>query len=373
LLFAASQDGNGAWVAATVTNNTFTFNIASGRGGVVYVHSVAANNYSTVYFYGTQAELNHGNTPCPPAPITKSVNGTVANLGATQLAYAGVGGALTSVTPALLSFTLQNVPDGVTDAIASRVSLAINGANFIQTADRAIIRRGINPAAGSTLPVFDFNAAEAVTPVARNLTINNMGTDQLIASVSFLTSRNAAAPLYSELQAVAAVTRQIPTLTVQAGDLHAVSLTASAGAAPALTTRSMLAYFSASADKTFTFGPVIGAVTVSNAATAPSVRLRAQYTVQPEYNKGITVNYNQSSAGVTRGIIIGMTEAYLAGSTTFDHSMADLTGLTGWQAIWSLVQAATQWALIGVGSNGTIGAVDGAIQTLATRHGTITP
>jgi hypothetical protein len=248
--------------------------------------------------------------------------------------------------------------------------VTLGAGNVTQTANRVILRRGLDPAANSTLPVLDFGAAEAVTPVTRDLTVDNLGADALRVALNFQTAGGATAILHSE-SAATAVTRQVPTLNPQAGDLHLLSATASTD--PSGPTRSLLAYYSASADKAFTLGPPLGAVTVSTAATSPSARLRALYTRQPEYDN-ITVNYFQTSGATFRFVIIGLTEAYLAGTTTFDHTMADLSALSGWQMVWGLVQGTTvQWSLIGFSYGGTPTVLDGLITTMATRPGSITP
>lgn len=375
-VFAAYQDGNGPWTPVPVVNNAVTFPIASARGGLVYVTNPGPNVYHTTYFYGTSADLGmSGQVPCPAVPATKSVNGSVANVGQNEVAYVGLAGATVAVNPPTTNFTLQNVAEGVTDLIATRVTLVIAVPNVTQTASRAIIRRGLNPPANSTLPVLDFGAAEAITPVTRNLTLNNLGADAATVNLSYLTAGGGAAALASEVFGVASANRQIPTLpNAQPGDLHGLSITAAAGPPPYATFRGLLAYFTASADKTFTFGPPAGAVTVTAAATAPYARLRVQYTIQSDYDEGITVNYTQPSPGATRSVTIGATGAYIAASPNFDHTEPDLSAVAGWQITFGLTAGtATQWALTGIGAIGTPGVLDGAVTILAARNGSITP
>ncbi|MGH7552374.1 MAG: hypothetical protein ACREMQ_05045, partial [Longimicrobiales bacterium] len=159
--------------------------------------------------------------------------------------------------------------------------------------------------------------------------------------------------------------------------LHMLSASAFAGGGqPPTTIRNVGAFFTASADRTLTLGPDLGAVTVTTAATAPNARLRTQYTVQPEYNKGIAINYNQSSGGSNRTIVISFTGAYIGGSAALDHTQPDFAALTGWNVIWGLVQGAVvQWSLTGVNFTTTNQGefLDGAITTIATRMGTTTP
>ena len=372
VLFAAYQDGNGPWTALNITNSTVSFNIASGRGGIAYVTSPNAGQYQTVYLHGTQADLNNGAVNCPAPPTTKTVNATVANVGATEYAYVGLGTALQTTTGAQPNLAIQGVRNGVTDLVATRVTSTFTGAAGTQVANKAIIRRGIDPAANSTLPVLDFNAAEAFNPVMRNLTVNNLGADQLIVTQSFTTAAGGISALYSQAPGDNLVTRQIPTIpNTQAGDLHLISLLA--GTLPFSSSRALAGYFTASADRTFTLGPQLSAVTVTTAATSPNARLRAQYTLQSEYDDGVTINYSQGTGATHRFVIISFTGGYLGSATTLDHTQGDLTGLTGWNNTWGLSSGlTTQWVLVGVSGTGIVGS-DGSLAMTATRIGTITP
>jgi hypothetical protein len=165
----------------------------------------------------------------------------------------------------------------------------------------------------------------------------------------------------------------VPTIPdTESGDLHLVSLFA--GEAPFAMSRSVVAYFTESADKTFTLGPALGDVTVTAAATSPNALLRAQYTLQPEYDDAITINYQQGNAATLRFVIISFTGGYLGSASTLDHTQADLTGLSGWDDTWGLATGTmTTWALVGMDYGGILGQLDGAITTMATRNGTITP
>jgi hypothetical protein len=374
-IFAAYQDGNGPWTPVAVVNNTVTFPIASARAGLLYVFNPAPNVYVTNYYYAATTEMGTSlQVPCPVLPATKIVNGSVANVGANETAYVGLATAGVPVNPPNLTFSLQNVAEGVTDLVATRVAVVVALPNVTQTANRAIIRRGLNPPANSNLPVLDFGAAESFAPVTRNLTLNNLGADASTVQLSYLAAGGGAAALYSELFGVASANRQIPTLpNAQAGDLHGLSIIAATGLPPYATSRGLLAYFTASADKTFTLGAPVGAVTVTAAATAPYARLRVQYALQSDYDDGITVNYNQASAAGARAVIIGATGSYLAASPNFDHTEPDLSGLAGWNVVWGLVSGTlTQWTLVGVGAVFP-GLLDGGISLQGTRSGSITP
>jgi hypothetical protein len=366
VLFAAGQDGTGNWQALTVTNGTVNFNVASGRGGIAYV-TQSGTAYNTTYVYGTATELNQaaGTTCTTTVPGTKALSGSVANVGLTEIANIAVGSATTSVAGAAgTTFNLTNVTDGTTDALGFRLAQTISGAGFVITSNRGIIRRGVNYT--GTIPVFDFAAGESFATTARTLTVNNLGADPIIfLSASFLTARSVTTAMHVETNTGGGATRQIPTVpTPQAGELHSVAVAAGTSTAG----RFAQTYFQGSADRAVTLGPAPGAVTVTQAATTPSLRLRAQYTIQAEYNRGVGLTYSQA----TRVVSVSMTQGYLNNSTTFDHTLPELTGLTGFPAAAALVAGSTvNWGVSGFNFTGTGLPADGTTLTFFTRNGTI--
>ena len=370
-VFAAYQDGTGNWTAATITNGAWSFNLNSGRGGVAWVIA-NANSFTTNVQYGTQAELNNGAFTCTTAaPGTKTVTGSVANVGQTEIATVTLGTALAFVIPiASSNFTLTNVSEGTIDLLAVRGSQT--GASIV--ANKFIARRGLTPATGSTLPVLDFNAAEAQNLVSRNVTINGLaGGETTVIQEAFMTSRGSSATLFTESGSSAA-TRPVPAVgTTQAGDLHFLQVIAGSGTLPFTQYRGILAYMQNSNAQTFTLGPQVGTVTVTAAATSPSVRLRAQYTIQPEYSRGANILYTQTSGTTTRSVYVTASAGYL-NSTNFDVTMPELNGLTGWQAIWQLLTGtAVQWTFSAANFTGTGQILDGLTLTVGVRSGQITP
>jgi hypothetical protein len=373
MLFAAFQDGNGPWTAATITGgNTITFNMGA-RGAVAYVFGTAGGGFSTIVMYGTQAELNSGAGACVQPPAGKTVNGSVANVPVDQLASIALGTSFASVIPAVATnFTLMQVPDVTTDLIAARFNWDL--AAVKQTANKIIVRRSQDPDNNATLPVLDFNA-EGVVPVTRNLTVQNLGADMLGLSVTFgsnnLTQASTALAILSDPLGSAVSVRPYPAHpTPGATDIHAFSMfTVPVGGS----TRALVAYYKDGIDRTVTLGPALGAVTVTAAATAPSARLRVQYTTQTDYNRGWATNFSQTGGATNRFYNLNVTPGYQGASTTFDYTMPDLSGLAGWNATWGLVAGQqVNWALTGTGGDLTA-FLDGSIARTASRSGTITP
>ena len=94
--------------------------------------------------------------------------------------------ATASTTNSNTVFTLNNVANGALDLVAARSGFNQN--TLTQEIDRIIIRRGLNQANGSVIPVIDFGAVEAFAPASANVTVSNAGADQLIVQSLFNTA-----------------------------------------------------------------------------------------------------------------------------------------------------------------------------------------
>jgi len=383
-VFFAFQDGTGAWTAVTGVNNVFTFNIASARGGVAYV-TTSGNNSTLTVQYGSAQELNQqGTNLCGTTPSGKTINGTVANVGQQETATITLGNASTVVNASTgNNFALQNVRDGALDLVAGRAMQSFGGGGVSIVMNRGIIRRGLNQAAGSTIPVLDFNAAEAFTPVTRNVTINNLNGEFTTVSNTYLTAGGTTGSLYTEATANTNVTRPyygVPQANQQNGDLHFFAVTALGGGVTPTTARTLMSVFRNPVDFTLTLGSVIGNIAATVSATTPYVMLRAQYTIQNEYNSYWFLAFGQSAAGTTRTVNMAVTGAYQGSATTLDVTIPNLSGLAGWNNAWGLVvgQAVSwtfgAWGWTGTSSGGTsTPAVEGGTSRNALRFGTITP
>jgi len=423
-LWLAIQDGtNGTWTRVTPTGTKFQFNITQAKAGVAYVLGTTspsigsasssfaarmsaklqqelllrnrptrasasrslADAFTLSIFYGSQAELNsQGTGSCSPGVTGKTVNGSVANLGLTQLAFVSLGAATSTVIGASGStFQLKDVAPGALDLISSRISIDLATSAF--NVDKLIIRRGLNQADGSTItPALDFNAAEAFAPVTPTLTIGNLNGEAGSALSFYFTSglggASAAAPLFvTGTPGPGPFTYAgVPAAKQASGDLHLVLATASPNTTNPTQSRSSGIFFKDATNRTVTLGSALNQPTVSAAATAPYVRFRATGGVQAEYNKSISVEFTQSAAAASRTVIFSATEGYLAGLATYDFTIPDFTAVAGWDSNWGpKAGAATRWDVTGTGYTG-IGVasptpVEGATFLSANRNGSITP
>ncbi len=371
--FLAYQDNNGPWIRATAgANNRYTFNIASGRGGVAYVFDNTFSSDLDVEF-GTVAELNAlGSDECDGSTTTgRTFTGTVVGAGPTDFVSIVAGNATANVITATSpNFTIEDVKNGPFDLLASRFSLFGGASKFF-------IRRNLNPANNSVLPTIDFNGADAFDPVERALTVNN-ALGQSLSSIGLyvLQGGSAGALYYADLQPSLSTNRTwlgVPNNRRAAGDFHVLGAIATSATNDQVT-RSVFRVFREATDQSLTLPAVLGTVSVSSlGASGSNARLRTSYTAQADYNSLWSVGYIQSSINVT----IQGSSGYF-GSSAIVLEVPDLTGLSGWNTAWGLRSGInTLWQFTASGfsvSGGGIPSVtDGALTRSATTNGDITP
>jgi hypothetical protein len=355
-IWAAAQNGTGAWTRIALVNNTFTFTIGT-SGGFALVQRAGAGLHTSV-FYGSSDEFSSiaGGSLCGglnTSTGTKRLTGTTANAGDTAAsATISIGGASTS-HPTIQgpAYTLDSVSAGLRDLIAARVRPNANGVPAVQ---KLILRRNINYSA--SIPVLDFGSAESFNPAAQGIVPVNFGADQLYATGSFVTAANGpTAPYLNRPVGAAAATNGgfgyagVPDSLLQPGDLHALTLTATPANGSSFRV-AMLLQHSIMADTTdsVTFGPTLNQPTVTSLATSPYLRLHAQLTSQSGYSGAARAGYSQpaNSVGVT------VTAAYAGGTPpNWTIDIPDLTG-AGYDPAWALKSGTSvDWQVIAVGGS----------------------
>jgi hypothetical protein len=424
--FAVQDGANGAWTRVNPTGTKFQFNVTQPKAGVAYVvnssagsvasasrtlagklsnelqqqlllrnrptrgnayaASAAVESFSLNISYGSQAELNSaGTSRCLPG-AGKTVNGTVAGLSTTatsqQTAVVSLATSGVSATAANPSFSLKNVPDGNLDLIASRTTVAFSGTDFSITLDKLIIRRGINAANNSTLPVLDFGSSEAFDPVQANLTIANLGAEVAYATTSYSTGSagNTSATLsaFSTPSSGPFKYRAVPASKQAAGDLHGVFGLALPSATSSDQLRIAGLYFKDPIDRTVTLGPALTVPAVVTVATTPYARLRATGPIQSQYNQAFSLSFSQSNTTLSRSVVISASQAYLSGLTTYDFQVPDFTAVAGWDNNWGpKTGIQTTWSVAGFAFAGGLSAIgtpiEGSGYQGGLRQGQITP
>jgi hypothetical protein len=381
-LWFAYQDGSGAWSAVSGINDIFAFDLPSDRGGVAYVLATAGGGYTLDIFWGNQSELNtRGQNLCSGSGLTRTIHGSIAGVSASEQAWLQFPGTTAIVSPVAGStFSVSDVLDGPFDVLGSRIA---SGPGGVVSLNRLLFRRGLDPADGSTIPVFDFNGSESFDAEGHVLNISNLGTDQTRLVASYYAAGRAMGAYFADGIAVGGSVRTWPAVPASrqaAGDLHVLTLIASPpGTTPPTQTRGATLLTHAGIDRSVTLGSVLGNVNLSVLAASPSVRLRAQYPLQIEYNTFWNLSAVQVGSGQDRSISMGVTGAYLGGVSVIDLQTPDFTGTSGWNSTWGPRSGAqTDWTFSASGWLAAGGVdrppfVEGVLALLASRSGQIVP
>jgi hypothetical protein len=118
---------------------------------------------------------------------------------------------------------------------------------------------------------------------------------------------------------------------------------------------------------------VLSTPTVTKAATAPYVRPRIQLPVQAQYGRWLDTRFSQD--GLNRSVSLDATGAYFGAPATWDVTMPDFTGVTGWNNAWGLQDGtAIDWAATALGGVTPFldaGITDGSSSVSATQEGAL--
>ena len=374
-MWFAYQDGaGGTWTRVLPSaNNSYSFTINASTGGVAYATPVTGGVATVTTQLGLTTEIaSSGAGQCASTRATKTVTGTFAGLAAGQTGTVYMGGGSASTAGPGTTFTMTNAGVGAADLLATRSALDFQ--TFSTTIDKAILRRGLNPAPGGSIgPVLDFNSAEAFAPASATVTLANAGGDITQVFTNFQTANGASGTFFlTSLNGGATRTvLGVPTSKTQAGDLHAIFAAASA---TDLSTRSLLKYNRDLTSQTITLGAVPSAVTISTAATSPYVRLRMQSTWQSDYADVFGGGYATSNGA--RVWNFSVSRGYTGSGATFDFTLPDFSGVAGFSTSWGLVTGQqVAWASTATGFLTSLanGIVEGSTLRLASRSGNVTP
>jgi hypothetical protein len=371
--FGVRSGTSGPWTVVTPgANNTYAFAFPS-NGQVAYVQETTLLNFGVTVLYLTPQEaLEAAARECAASVPTKTINGTVTGVAVPRSALIVMGGSSFALVDApQTAFTLTNVPDRPTDLIAFR---GFGTLGDFGSYERVIVRRNLNPANGSTLPLLDFEGTEWTPSVSRNSFWDGFGTDPFSVSVSLITANGLAglyvlhAPSLTPTRSV----RGLPATSREATDLYQVLGSTTNPTAP----RQLVTYARDLVPTgTRTFGPLLTTPPVSLVGTNP-LRLRVQAPWQTEYNAQAGAFFAQQNGIISTSITLSGSANFFGGSS-YTLEIPDFTGAAGWLPGW-MVQAGrltqVQTTGIGVVSGGTdVTPRDGLELRIGQRRGTITP
>jgi hypothetical protein len=402
--FFAVRDGSGPWTRIMPSvDSVYSFNISSATGSVAMVTNDSGGFRTTVYQL-TAAELAaRAASQCALVQnvTTRTVTGSFAGVTGFRTSQVGMGWWFGSAN-GNGSFSLLNLPSGPLDVVAIRNGDITSALEI--PADRAIIRRGVNPATGAALPLLDFAGPESFATTMSTWTFTNVNVGEKVGlSQSLITAGGTTGffSIYPGVDRVETVRSVygIPLAQTIAGDLHQVVATINTlgnpTSAPNRASRQIIAYSRTIDDRTVAFGPAMPAPTVSSVGeTVGGARLRATGPLPSEYSAGVSFDVTQTSTA--RFATVHSTKGFLGGSTTYDVQMPDLSAAVGWDSQFAIVSGVpTNWWVSGGGpvldlydaryifnstrsrwtgaQTGIVAPADGATYLMARAIGTIIP
>jgi hypothetical protein len=224
----------------------------------------------------------------------------------------------------------------------------INGA--VTFAQRMIVRRGVNYANNSAIPLLDFQGLESFAPVPVFLRVSNPGGDQGEVSVALVTPRGTSAEFYDAPFNSVEVSRYFALSAdrIQDGEYHLVSLFAIPPGDPT-SARFTSMILRAPAEDTIALGPPLSQPTVTGLSPTSPVRLRAELASQSEYGSGVQVQYEQDDRSVS--LIRTAASAGGAAPATWIVDIPDLAS-AGYDPVWGLQGGrAVDWAVFAFGGD----------------------
>lgn len=350
-LWFAVQNGSGAWTRVNPTgtiNRVFSFTVGA-SGGVAYAQQFdGSSGVQVTVQYLSAAEMGAGaQTECQINRAGKTLNGTVANLTAGQFGFISVGGGTATVNGPATTYTINDAADGVTDLVGVRTALS---PSFSFVPDRGVIRRNVNYAANSNIPVVDFQGAESFPVASANYTVANANGEQIFLVGSFITGNGLAGTFAfpglstGNVQTVYGV----PSAQTQAGDLHQVLVTSTAGTGNVTSGRIFAQYNRILQDRTITLGAALNQPTITSLGSAPYSRWTATGTWQAEYGDGIGVSFSQQNNN-TNAWTVTVSRSYAGNGGNYSITVPDFSGVAGFNNSWGIAPGSTNWQLTATG------------------------
>ena len=364
--WVAFQDGNGAWTQALPViagrSATFSHAFTTDRGAIATVRVFRTGLTTLDIQYGLPSELTivGDTTPAHCASTnSETLLGSVAGIDTNEVASINAGFGtrdLVALAEGSSDFALPSLIAGPQDILATRIS-RLNGTNVLT---RVILRHTLALPDSSTLPVIDFNSTEAFAPIVANATVNGLGPEGAASRTRLRTSLSESqiSFLTSSETTSSRTFYAIPESQLQPGDLQVLSATANPTTANII--RSAEVYFRAPIDQTLTLGAPATMPALSTIAATPSLRLRAKFDIQSDYDRLTSITYQQGQNTV---VTVAMTASYAAlGDFGYDLVVPDLTNAPGFDARWAL-HAGEQAFWIATRTGGTLGLGQNAVPT----------
>lgn len=377
-IWLAAQDGSGAWQrvmpVASGTTASYSFDIGT-AGAVAAVTGSASIGYGLAVYYGTRTELQAvGASLCPTRTTnTRTLTGSIRGVTGDDQVTISLGDAGESATAAEPTFTLKGAPATAADLLAVRTRTELVGDGAVVHPVGLIVRRGTTYT--STIPPLEF-ASEAVAPQAATVTLENLRSENVTASLDIVTATTAASLGFGvELETTTLSLGGMPTALLQTGDLHQLSVYL--GAADRSGARTWTGWSRQLADRSVTLPDPLSAPTVSVVPGSGAPRFRVSGSVQAQYASGLRASFAQDQAdGSSRAIELWAGASQLAGPS-YSLTVPALVGVSGYSSGWGMAMGVpVRWEVVARGqSSAGVAPVpaDGAWARTGERAGELTP
>jgi hypothetical protein len=369
--------GSGAWIGVQnqgegwteVTPNgsgTLTFD-ATDKVSLAFVYSSFGSNFTQVVNASAAALDGTTGVSCENAADfgSASLSGTISGMSGEEFVRLSAGASGTEADVTLPTWTLSELPNLSLDLVATRYASV-----FTSPANKIIVRRGVTPnSSGLTL---DFAAAEARDFENAIVAFTNVPTNGTVhLEMNFQTETGTYHPLgtLSDFQAPYAFNYvTVPASLRVATDIHFLDVFASSASAQL----GIVHVYKAPAAKTLSFGPPLGTPTITQVATSPYLRLRAQLTKQPEYPSGTSVLFGQNTGEGVNLVHITTTEDFLGAASTWDVTIPGFDSASGYDPEWGISAAAEYfWSVMAFEADASLllggPPADGATATYSIR------
>ena len=366
----------GQWFAYQNAGGSWTRIAPNGEGKLVFdaTEKVSLATQMSAFGVSLTQIVNTTATELSKAPNVatcddagdKFMNGAIAGVTGEQVVRISAASSDAGANAQAPNWTLEDLPARPVDIVATRYATA-----FTQPANRVVVRRGIIPLNGA-VSALDFTGNESGTLESATVTLTGADANGVLSvGSSVITGNGTFHPLgsFSGVGSNAFNYLALPAALRVANDIH--QFEAIAGSADG--DRFIDRYYKAPTNTSLAFGPMIGVPTISVAGSSPSVRLRAQFASQTQYQAAAAVDYIQSTEGFDDRIVSVMTTAGFLGSVplTWELTIPDMSGAQ-YDATKGLQSGAYAWSVSAYG--GDLSAIfgsaptDGATAISATRY-----
>ena len=324
-IWAAQQDGSGAWAAVAPSSGSYRFSFQSSKGAIAYVTG-DVGSYNTYVLYGTLADLTQFASNTCRASL-RNVTGSFSTLGAGEQAEVGLGWSSTFADGPGNKSVSVSAQNAAMDLLAV---LHRPGA----PAARAVIRRDI-PSSVMTFDPIDFASAEAFDTEHPSLTITGASGEAITFAQWYRGTNGSRNSLYYGSASVTLPTSYaaIPAARQRPTDLHEgwafSSVTQPSGVVRG---RTVTAYWHDAGSRVIALPAVPSSdPSVTVVSSSPFAKLRAQVAV-PAGAKSLELFYYRTGAnGVSARV--QATVDFLSAAAA-DLTLPDLSSVAGFQSAY---------------------------------------